>query len=84
MPRPLWGTQDIFNQTAGAAAQLGIDFIFHANGEQALSAALDAVEHARNTAEENGHDVSNFMSLAHHLSLTETPQFERMIMTKMR
>lgn len=78
LPRPLWGTQDIFNQTASAAAQLGVDFVFHANGEQALGAALDAVEHARNTAETNGHDVSDFMSLAHHLSLTETPQFERM------
>ena len=78
LPRPIWGTQDIFNQTASAAIQLGIDFVFHSNGEQALDAALDAVEHARTTAEKNGQDVSNFMSLAHHLSLTEASQFERM------
>ncbi len=78
MPRPIWGTQDIFNQTAAAAVQLGVDFVFHANGEIALGAALDAVEHARNTGKENGIDISNFTSLAHHLSLTETSQFERM------
>ncbi|MCK6265127.1 amidohydrolase [Vibrio sp. ZSDE26] len=79
MPRPLWGTQDMFNQTAQAATQLGVDFIFHANGELALEAALDAVEHARNSAKENGIDVSNFMSCAHHLSLTTASQFDRMV-----
>ncbi|WP_394242259.1 amidohydrolase [Vibrio astriarenae] len=78
MPRPIWGTQDIFNQTAEAAVQLGIDFVFHANGEIALEAALDAVEHARKAGKEKGINVDNFMSLAHHLSLTETHQFDRM------
>lgn len=78
MPRPIWGTQDIFNQTAEAAVQLGIDFVFHANGEIALEAALDAVEHAREAGKEKGINVDNFMSLAHHLSLTETHQFDRM------
>ncbi len=78
LPRPIWGTQDMFNQTAEAAIQLGVDFVFHANGELALEAALDAVEHARKNGEEKGIDVSQFMSLAHHLSLTTPQQFSRM------
>ncbi len=77
-PRPVWGTPEQFNQTAAAALQMGVDFLFHANGERGLNIALDAVEFARNVAKEKNIDDSNFKALAHHLSLTNEGQYERM------
>ncbi len=77
-PRPVWGTPEQFNQTAAAALEMGVDFLFHANGERGLNIALDAVEFARNVAKEKGIDDSNFKALAHHLSLTNENQYARM------